>query len=259
MSDMDHGAVGVSQAPPVTLYELAGADGTRFSPYCWRTRWGLRHKGLSFTSVQIGFPDIAQLGGAQHTVPVIQMGDDFVEDSWNIALYLDKRFPERAPLLGCPLGQGAARFVECFTDKVIHPTILRMVARDVFDRMDPYDLAYFRRTREEILGCTLEDAQATREQTVLAFRKAIHPIRLTLYKQPWLAGDAPGHADYIVLSAFQWGRLATEFPILAHDDPVAHWFARGLDLHDGFGHKVHPDDAGPGFSGIGVWQPPATA
>ncbi|GAB3628150.1 Beta-etherase [Pandoraea terrae] len=236
------------------LYELAAADDTRFSPFCWRTRWGLQHKGLSIKSVQIGFPDIGELGGPRRTVPVIQVGDAFVEDSWDIAVFLDERFPDRAPLLGCPLGQGAARFVECFTDKVIHPTMLRLVSRDVFDRMSSHDRPYFRQTREVMLGCTLEEAQATRDQTVHAFRKAIHPIRLTLNKQPWLAGEAPGHADYIVLAAFQWGRLATDFKVLEDDDPIAKWFQRGLDLHDGFGRKVHPDDGGPGFAGVDHWE-----
>ncbi len=238
----------------VVLYELAAADDTRFSPFSWRTRWGLWHKGLTFQSVQIGFPDIGELGGAQHTVPAIRVAGTFVEDSWKIAEFLDDRYPDRPPLFGCPLGKGTARFVECFTDKVIHPTILRLVSRDVFDRMDPYDRAYFRRTREEMLGCALEEAQATRDQTVLAFRKAIHPIRLTLSKQPWLSGDAPGHADYIVLAAFQWGRLASDFKILEDEDPIAKWFQRGLDLHDGFGRKVHPDDGGPGFAAIGRWK-----
>jgi glutathione S-transferase len=245
----------------ILLYELAAKDDTRFSPFCWRTRWGLAHKGLAFKSVQIGFPDIAELGGPRRTVPVIRMGETFVEDSWDIASFLDEQFPNRAPLFGCALGKGAARFVECFTDKVIHPTMLRLVSRDVFDRMDPYDRPYFRTSREAMLGCTLEEAQATREQTVLAFRKAIHPIRLTLNKQPWLAGELPGHADYIVLAAFQWARLATDFKVLTDDDPIAHWFQRGLDLHDGFGRRVHPDDGGPGFADIGRWKdsPIATA
>lgn len=242
----------------VTLYELAAADDTRFSPFCWRTRWGLRHKGLSFRSVQIGFPDIAALGGSRRTVPAIRIGNTFVEDSWDIAEYLDERYPDAPPLLGCPLGRGAARFVECFADKVMHPTMLRFVSRDVFDLMRPHDQDYFRRTREEMLGCSLEDAQAGRAPLVLAFRKAIHPIRLTLGKQPWLAGAQPGHADYIVLAALQWARLASPFKVLEDDDPVARWFQRGLDLHDGFGRKVHPDDGGPGFAGTGIWQPEVT-
>ena len=231
----------------ITLYELAAADGTRFSPFSWRTRWGLAHKGLEFRSVPVVFPEIAAIGGNRHTVPAVLIDGALVEDSWTIACHLDTRFPDRPPLLGDNLGMGTTRFVECFTDKVIHPTILRLVARDVFDRMTERDSAYFRITREAMLGCSLEEAQSVRDQTVKAFRKAIHPIRLTLKHQPWLAGETAGHADYIVLAAFQWARLASDFAVLEDDDPIVEWFARGLDLYDGFGHKVHPNDRGPGF------------
>ena len=35
----------------ITLYDLAGADEhRRFSPYCWRTKMALAHKGLAFTT-----------------------------------------------------------------------------------------------------------------------------------------------------------------------------------------------------------------
>lgn len=241
----------------ITLYELAADDDTRFSPFCWRTRWALRHKGLEFESVVIRFTDIGELGGTRRTVPAIRIGDTFVEDSWDIAEFLDDRYPDRPALLGCPLGKGTARFVECFTDKVIHPTMLRLVSQDVFGVMSARDQGYFRRTREEMLGTTLEAAQAARDQLVQVFRKSIHPIRLTLQKQPWLGGDQPGHADYVVLAAFQWGRLASDFQVLQDDDPIARWFQRGLDLHDGFGRQVHPDHGGPGFAGVGLWKPEA--
>ena len=33
----------------IKLYDLAGAeDDRRFSPYCWRTKMALKHKGLEF-------------------------------------------------------------------------------------------------------------------------------------------------------------------------------------------------------------------
>lgn len=238
----------------IMLYELAAADDTRFSPFSWRTRFDLAHKGLSFTSVQVPFPDIGELGGAQRTVPVIRLRNAFVEDSWNIAVFLDERFANRPSLLGGDLGQGAARFIERFTDKIIHPTILRLIAADIHARMTPVDRAYFRRTREEMLGTSLEEAQASREEMVQQFRKAIHPVRLTLAKQPWLGGTGPGHADYIVLAAFQWARLGSDFKILQDDDPIADWVQRGLDLHDGFGHRTHPRDGGLGFQGVGTWK-----
>jgi hypothetical protein len=42
--------------------------------------------------------------------------------------------------------------------------------------------------------------------------------------------------------------------VLEADDPVCEWFERGLDLHDGFGRKVHPEQGGPGFTQTGHWK-----
>ena len=36
----------------IKLYDLAAAeDDRRFSPYCWRTKMALKHKGLEFETV----------------------------------------------------------------------------------------------------------------------------------------------------------------------------------------------------------------
>src|SRR5438132_702894 len=42
----------------ITLYDLAGAeDDRRFSPYCWRIRMALKHKGLEFETVPWRFTE----------------------------------------------------------------------------------------------------------------------------------------------------------------------------------------------------------
>ena len=35
----------------IEVYDLAGADSLRFSPFCSRTKAALRHKGLDYTTV----------------------------------------------------------------------------------------------------------------------------------------------------------------------------------------------------------------
>ena len=79
----------------VTLYELAGADpDLRFSPYCWRTRFALAHKGLPVDTVPWRFTDGAAIAfSGQGKVPVIQDGATVVSDSWAIADYLEEQAP----------------------------------------------------------------------------------------------------------------------------------------------------------------------
>ena len=82
----------------IVFYELAGADGRRFSPHCWRTRMALAHKMLHYETVAVGFSEIASIGDGQHkTVPVIEDGGRFFGDSWTIANYLEEVYPEGHP------------------------------------------------------------------------------------------------------------------------------------------------------------------
>ena len=42
----------------ITLYDLAGAeDDRRFSPYCWRVKMALKHKGLAFETIPWRFTE----------------------------------------------------------------------------------------------------------------------------------------------------------------------------------------------------------
>ena len=67
--------------------ELVGTDASRpFSPFCWRTRMALAHKGLSAETIPWCFtekPAIAPHGSEK--VPVLLDGDTAVVDSWTIA------------------------------------------------------------------------------------------------------------------------------------------------------------------------------
>ena len=41
----------------IVLYDLKGRDGLRYSPYCWRIRYALAHKGLEIENVAVGFTE----------------------------------------------------------------------------------------------------------------------------------------------------------------------------------------------------------
>ena len=76
---------------------------------------------------------------------------------------------------------------------------------------------------------------AGREERVEQWRLSLAPVRTVLRRQPWLGGDAPDYADYIVLGSLQWPRCISRFALLEADDPVSAWQARGLALFDGLG------------------------
>lgn len=218
----------------ITMYDLAGADPTRrFSPYCWRTRMALAHKGLDVDAQPWCFTDKEKIAfSGQGLVPVIVDGDKVVNDSWKIAQYLEATYPERPSLFG-DNALAQVRFIQGWADSVLHPAVGRMLIADIVAVLDSKDQAYFRESRETRFGMTLEAVSADREQRLPDFRKSLQPIRVPLADFPYLGGAQPTYADYIVFGAFQWARCTSPFRLLADDDPVLAWRRRIEGLFGG--------------------------
>lgn len=226
---------------PIMMYDLAAADpALRFSPYCWRTRMALAHKKLEVATVAWRFTDKEAIAfSGQTRVPVIRDGERVVSDSWAIACYLEEHYPAEPSLFCGPVGQAHARFVNAWADAVLMGGIARLIVRDILEAIDPADRDYFRTSREERFGTTLEAVQEDgRSRHVQAFRDSLAPVRLVLRAQPWLGGTAPSYADHILFGTLQWPRCISPFVLLAEDDPVHAWMERALDLYDGLGRRA---------------------
>ncbi|MDW9580200.1 glutathione S-transferase family protein [Sinorhizobium meliloti] len=222
------------------LYALSGTDTSRpFSPHVWKTKLSLAHKGLTFDIAPVGFTEIPRLEqGATKIVPLLRDGEKLVSDSFDIALYLEEAYPDRPPLLSGEGGKAVARFVEGWSQTTLHPAIGRIAIMDIHDSLDPIDRAYFRASREERFGRPLEAVAEAGRGDLETFSAKLEPIRHMLKFQPFLGGDRPLFADYIVFGALQWARIVSPHRLLAAGDVVTDWFERCLDLHDGLGRSV---------------------
>ncbi|GAB5470521.1 MAG: glutathione S-transferase family protein [Rhodospirillales bacterium] len=221
----------------MTLYDLAAADpAIRFSPNCWRTRMAVAHKGLELDCRPWRFVDKDAIAFSdQGTVPVLVDGERTVYDSWQIALYLEERYPGRPHLFESRQARAHARFINEWTAKVVHPGIIKQIILPLFEMLDEGDKDYFRTTREKAFGKTLEDFAADGEAALPAFRASLTPLRGTLEVQDFLGGSSPSYADYVVFSAFQWARVSSPRDLLTAGDPIAAWRERMLGLFDGLG------------------------
>jgi glutathione S-transferase len=217
------------------LYELVGTDAKRpFSPFCWRTRMALAHKGLSAESIPWRFTEKTAI--APHNsekVPVLIDGEKSVADSWAIANYLEDTYPDRPSLFGGEGGRAMGRMMNWWGDVTVVGGMFPLIVADIPPHLKPVDADYFRKTREARFGKPLEEIVAGREKAVESFRKGLEPMRLTLKSQAYLGGNAPNYADYIVFGAFQWARVVSPFKLLAEDDPVYAWREKLLDAFDG--------------------------
>ena len=218
----------------ITLYELVGRDDLRFSPYCWRTRFALAHKGLDFDTVPVRFADKQAIAfSGQERVPVIRDGDRTVADSWAIACYLDEAYPDLPPLFGNAAERAMARFINSWSDLQVNSRFILLVVRDVYDNIDERDREYFLETREKRFGTTLDALHAARDERLPAARAALAPVRAVLADQPYISGDGPGYADYILMGTCQWVRMVSSCLIVEPGDPVHEWRERMLDLFGG--------------------------
>jgi glutathione S-transferase len=224
----------------ILLYDLVGRDPTLpYSPHCWKVAMALAHKGLDFQSVPTTFVEVPKVeGGVSKTVPVIRDGDTVVADSFEIALYLEDKYPDRPTLFAGEGGKAAARFIERWSQLTIHTYLGAAALMDIYARQDNDNRAYFRESREARFGKKIEEVPASRDSGLPAFRASLEPLRAMLGYQPFIGGETPLFADYIVFGAFQWVRVTSPYPFLAADDPVAGWFEHCLDLHGGLARKI---------------------
>jgi glutathione S-transferase len=223
----------------ITLYDLAGAQADRrFSPFCWRTKMALAHKGLEVETLPWRFTEKDKLPQPNAgRVPVIVDDREVVHDSSAIADYLETRYRDRPALFGGEAGRTLTRFVQNWTEAVLQPALIGFVVLDIHRHAAPQDQAYFRQSREERFGRSLEEVVKDREARLPAFRESLTSLRRTVERQQFLGGESPLYADYVVFGAFQWARAISDFELLAPDDPVAAWRGRLLDLFGGLPRK----------------------
>ena len=113
----------------IKLYDLAGAeDDRRFSPYCWRVKMALKHKGLDFETIAWRFTEKEALAPYKSTtVPVLVDGSNSVYDSWAIALYLDEVYPSRPRLFEGTESRALCDFLAQWTFKTLHPLVMKII------------------------------------------------------------------------------------------------------------------------------------
>ena len=224
---------------PLKLFELVGTDEQRpFSPFCWRTRMALAHKGLSAESIPWCFTEKEAITPHNsEKVPVLIDGETSVADSWAFANYLEDTYPDRPSLFGGEGGRAVGRMLNWWGDVVVIAGIFPLIIADIPVGLKPVDAAYFRKSREERFRRTLEEVVKDRDARLPAFRESLTPLRRTVERQNFLGGTAPAYADYIVFGAFQWARAISDYELLGADDPVAAWRGRLLDLFGGLARK----------------------
>lgn len=218
-----------------TLYELAGRDDLRFSPYSWRILFALQHKGLEVDRIPMKFTDRSCIAASgQDRVPVLDDDGSIVHDSWRIAVYLEEQYPDRPSLFGGPIGQGSALVFNKWVDMAVHAELRPIAVPGAAKSVDPDDADWFRLSREGMFGMTLEALADGRDDALERLRAVLEPVRAALASQPYVCGEAPAYADYVLMGSLMWPRGCSDVVLFETDDPLEEWRTRMLGLFGGY-------------------------
>ena len=223
----------------LTMYERIGHEGRRPSPFSWRIRYALAHKGVEPEYCHVRFADVETIRAlsGQHFVPIVTDGDKVIHDSWNIACYLEDQFPDRPSLFGGAGGRGVARLVNHWADQTLGTAIRRLIAAEFILCLDAGDRAYYRSSREAAFGCSLEEYCADRPRWLAEFAAVTAPLERTLSEQPYLGGTTPSYADYVVFSMLQYARLGCPDDFVTEGTALRHWRDGLIRMFDGLGDR----------------------
>ncbi|MDG1438672.1 MAG: glutathione S-transferase family protein [Emcibacteraceae bacterium] len=223
------------------LYELVGCDPKKgFSPFVWRTKLALAHKGLNYETVPVTFTEIKEtlaFAGSK-TVPVLVDGENVISDSWDIACYLEDTYPDHPSLFGGDTGRAAANLLGIQVGMPVLFPLFRTLVADIHGRLNRIDQDYFRETREPRIDCTIEEAAVDFEGSLKVFQLGLASYNAYLKTSSFFSGEKPAYADYIIYSSFLWAKRTSPKVILDKDDPIAKWLERMDGLFNGLGAKV---------------------
>ena len=220
------------------LYDLALADDdVRISPFCWLTKFALLHKGVEFETIPVPFADKSVYPDPEHArVPILVAGEETITDSARIVAWLEKN-KSGAPFTETAAERAACDFYQAWMGAQLYPNLAPMMFLRIWAHVREEDKDYFRKTREERIGKTLEEFAAT-PGVKDNIEKALPTLAAPLARHKFLGGETPNLADYQVMSAFMWQRTVTSDTLYETPQAVEAWKERMLDLFDGYARKA---------------------
>ena len=213
----------------IQLFEVIGKDESiKFSPHCWKSRLALRHKQLPFESVPAHYMQKDKIAfSGQGFFPALKDGDVGISDSWKIASYLEKTYPDQPSLF-----QGKELEAKAFNDwcnETLTPFIRPIVLLDIYNLIDEGDKPYFYESRLERLGMTIEEYCQDKDSAVAGLQQALEPVRPRLASSPWLGGKTMDYQDISLAGMLLWISTVSSSPFLDENDVVYTWYQRFIE------------------------------
>ncbi|KAF9554352.1 hypothetical protein CPC08DRAFT_744513 [Agrocybe pediades] len=210
---------------PTTIPGKALSPNMRKTRYClsykslpYKTHW-IEYVNIQSECKKIGIPPTAKNGDGSdfYTLPAIYdpHTGKYIADSFEIAVYLDKTYPDALPIF--PGGyQTTAGLQHAFEHGIFFPAIDKhrsFAFYETFLVQNEISKPYFRDSFEKRLGVKLEDLAPKGELAVQQWKKfeeAFGTVAAVYAKTdaagPYLMGDRISWGDIVVCSFLIWWR-----------------------------------------------------
>ena len=215
----------------VILYDLAGADrSVRFSPFCWIAKFALLHKGIDFETEALGFLPKSDYPDPEYgKLPMLAIDGTLVRDSGAIVEWLEDKHPQS------PLVHDSAK-VERVKEIAMGGLMGGMFGLSILhivNAIAPEDKDYFRTSREERFGMSLEDIAANPDARA-NLESALAKLESELGSNSWFGGQSPDLGDYYVASILMWRHSVTQKKEYDVPASIAAWFERMKGHFNGY-------------------------
>lgn len=188
--------------------------------------YALNFKGLPYKTVWVEFPDIEAVakeigakaiyesdGAPLYTLPMLfdHTANVAVTDSWNIAKYLDDKYPETDACLPRETVALQKAF-QMTVESKLQWNVLLYTVMQTHSQMNPRSGEYWRRTREKMFGKKLEEVGPEgSEARELAWKNILDLLsEVDLWMRDneqgtvFVCGKEPTFADFVVGSHLTW-------------------------------------------------------
>jgi glutathione S-transferase len=163
----------------------------------------LHTQGLSYSTEFLSFVEINNTlneivpGIPENKVPVLIHDGKAIQESYEIAKYLDRQFPEPSLLHS---QEGVHRYLTAHIETEIAPLISKMVGLKVYGNLDEENKNYYRSSREARYKDTLENFAGDQEDNFHEFVQKFQLIERMLGQFAWISGSELGWADIVTAS-----------------------------------------------------------
>ncbi|KAI8144923.1 hypothetical protein BJV82DRAFT_606709 [Fennellomyces sp. T-0311] len=195
----------------ILLYDikLQDAPETHWSPNTSKTRYTLNYKGIPYKTVWLAYSELStevpKLTKKESpiTVPIIVdllHDNTVVQDSWDIANYLEEAYPENPSVFNGNMG--VHLFFYNYCDSKLLLTAFKISVFGILGKIGE-DADYYRKSREDIFGMTLEEVVGDSASNEAELTTALEPIGKILNIFPYMSGEQAGWADLVLAAYFR--------------------------------------------------------